>query len=120
MTFDWIAIAARIQGLLGTPRDTDLPELADRLKVPLDSLRMSVRGNPPLPTIDVIAALVRSYGLDPSWVLTGDYDPATHRTALESSTQEIEITVNRIVAKTTDGPRSSPRPGPHPQRHLAR
>jgi hypothetical protein len=68
---------------------------------------MSIQGNPPLPTIDVIAALVRTYGLDPSWVLTGEYDPATHRTALESNTHEIEIALNRLVTKATHGPEPS-------------
>jgi hypothetical protein len=32
--------------------------------------------------IDVIAALVHEAGIDPKWLLTGQYDPAMHRKAL--------------------------------------
>jgi len=32
--------------------------------------------------LDVIAALVHEAGIDPEWLLTGQYDPAMHRKAL--------------------------------------
>lgn len=97
MGFDWHAIAARIRGLIRVPNDDELPAVAARLGVSERSLRMSVDGRAPLPTLDVVAAVVRVYGLDPSWVLTGQYNPSTHRIAPESSTQEIEIAMQELV-----------------------
>ena len=32
--------------------------------------------------IEVVAALVHEVGIDPQWLLTGEYDPAVHRQAL--------------------------------------
>jgi hypothetical protein len=33
-------------------------------------------------TLDVVAALVHEYGIDPRWLLTGQYEGAMHRQAL--------------------------------------
>lgn len=103
MSFDWNGIAARIRGLVRISDDSDVPSVARRLGVSEVSLRMTVDDRRPLPTVDVIAALVRVYGLDPSWVLTGQYDPATHRTALESDTQEIATAVHMLILGTDAG-----------------
>jgi hypothetical protein len=32
--------------------------------------------------IEVVAALVREFGVDPQWLLTGRYDPSVHHRAL--------------------------------------
>ena len=36
----------------------------------------------PVFLVDVVAALVHESGIDPKWLLTGQYDPAMHRKAL--------------------------------------
>jgi hypothetical protein len=33
----------------------------------------------PLPLIDVVVGVVRQYGVDANWILTGEYNPAWHR-----------------------------------------
>jgi hypothetical protein len=104
MSYDWHAIAGRIRGLIRVPPDGDLAAVATRLGVSERSLRMSVDGGVPLPTLDVVAAVVRVYGLDPSWVLTGQYNAATHRVALESSTQEIEIAMTEMISSAPVAP----------------
>ena len=104
MSFDWNAIAARIRGLVHIRDESDIPAIAARLGVSEASLRMSVEKGRPLPTLDVIAAIVRIYGLDPSWVLTGDYDSATHRDALNSDTSEVEIMLQRLLSQPDAGP----------------
>ncbi len=38
--------------------------------------------NPAL-LIDVIAEVVRRFGIDANWILTGEYNPATHRALAE-------------------------------------
>ncbi|MEX2153305.1 MAG: hypothetical protein WD825_08190 [Gemmatimonadaceae bacterium] len=103
MSFDWGAVASRIRGLIRLDKDSDLGAIAARLGVSEHSLKMSVDARAPLPTIDVIAALVRVYGLDPSWVLTGQYDHATHRVALESDTKEIAAEMRHLIDDVSRG-----------------
>lgn len=94
------AIAARIRGLLGG-QDASLSDAAKRLKVDEVSLRMSVDTLAPYPTVDVIAAVVREYGVDPTWLLTGDYDAATHRTIADKQTGELPVAINTLIDRIT-------------------
>ena len=98
MKYDWQQVAARLRGLVQIHDELDIPAVAERLGVSEASLRMSVSGRRSMPTVDVVAAVVRVYGLDPSWVLTGEYNPDTHREALESDTDEIETTLNEMIS----------------------
>jgi len=78
-------IAARIRGLINGQEKGDIAEIAARLGVPELSLRMSVDELSPHPTIEVLAAIVRTYGIDPSWLLNGEYSSASH---IEAATVE--------------------------------
>lgn len=104
MALDWNGIAGRIRGLIHVRSPADIPAIASRLGVEEQSLRATVAGRAPLPTPAVISALVRVYGLDPSWVLTGEYDPATHRAALESERAALDALVRRMIAEQASGP----------------
>ena len=104
MSLDWHAIAERIRGLIRIEPTSDVHAIAARLGVEEQSLRASVDGRAPLPTPAVISALVRVYGLDPSWVLTGEYDPGTHRVALESDRVDLNAFVRRMIADRAKGP----------------
>jgi hypothetical protein len=109
VSFDWVEIASRLKGLIRVQNKSELAAVAKRLGVDERSLRISVEGG--RPTLSVMAALIRAYGLDPSWVLTGDYDPSTHRIALDSNTQEIEGVVRRMIIGSETPPRGSPEVG---------
>jgi hypothetical protein len=75
---DLDAIAGRIRGLL-TGRDAvDLSATARRLRVVSDALEHSVDRLRPRPSLSVMTALVRDYGVDPTWLAYGEYDPRTH------------------------------------------
>jgi hypothetical protein len=80
---DRTGIAARLRGLLGGPDNPDLGDVADRLGVEELSLRTSIDELSPHPTVEVLAAVIRVYGIDPSWLLTGKYDANTHRSVME-------------------------------------
>lgn len=84
--FDRTGIAERLRGLIAGQDNGDLAKTAARLGVEELSLRMSVDDLSPHPTVEVLAAVVREYGVDPHWLLTGDYDPSRHRSALENDT----------------------------------
>lgn len=77
--------------------------IAFRLRVDMTSLHMSTDEDAPYPTIDVLAAVIREYGVDPGWLLTGYYDSATHRTALSTSTDEMPAIVSTLLGRMASG-----------------
>lgn len=83
-SLDSQAIAARIRGLLGGHEAGDLPSIAQRLGVREFVLRMCIDDLSPVPTLEVLAAIVNVYGVDPSWLLYGEYDSSTHRRAVSA------------------------------------
>ena len=54
-----------------------------RLGVSVAALRLSTDVDDPHPAIEVLDALVREEGVDPTWLLTGEYDYAAHQRAIE-------------------------------------
>lgn len=89
--FDRAAIAARLRGLIAGQDDGDLGKTAARLAVEEVSLRISVDELSPHPTVEVLAAVIREYGVDPGWLLTGDYATSTHRAAIENGGVESSL-----------------------------
>ena len=78
-----MAIAMRLREIVQGTDPQQLAAVAERLRVQEISLRMSIDPDSPHPTIEVLAAIIREYAVDPSWLLTGEYDPDTHRQAIE-------------------------------------
>jgi hypothetical protein len=97
-TFDNAQIAARIRNLLRG--EGEYGAIAARLGIHETALRMSVDELSPYPTMDVIAAVVRAYAVDPSWLLTGDYDSGSHRSAIQASTAELPAIVKNLVEQS--------------------
>jgi len=108
MTIDWTKVSDRIRGLIGVHEERDLSRVAERLDVDETSLRRIVSRDPRKPEFGAIAAIVRVFGLDPTWVLTGRYDPSTHRVALNCDTGEIAVALNRIAAADARGGEARP------------
>jgi hypothetical protein len=81
--FDRVAIAGRLRELVGGPNRKDLGDIAERLGLEELSLRMSIDEDSPHPTVEVLAAVIKQYGIDPTWLLTGVYDASTHRSSME-------------------------------------
>jgi hypothetical protein len=99
-------IAERIRGLIAGQDTGDLGATAKRLGVDEVSLRMSVDELAPYPTLDVLAALVAFYGVDPSYLVHGTYDEHTHRRALETPQSAVEAV--RDLANETTSVRTDP------------
>lgn len=87
-------IAERLRKLLPTQ---DLSATAERLGVEELSLRMSIDELSPFPTIDVLAAVIMCYGVDASYLLTGEYDPATHRKLGDADKSVIAETLEQFT-----------------------
>jgi hypothetical protein len=95
--FDAPAIAARIRALAGGRGHGDPATLALRLFVSEHSLRSSIDELLPRPTLDVMSGIVREFGVDPTWLVTGRYDPATHHAALQDGDDELRRAIGRLI-----------------------
>jgi len=78
-------------------------DIASRLHVDEAELRMTVDSESPRPTMDVLLAVIREYGVDASWLLTGEYDLATHRRIAEAD-RSVAIEVVKDVARRSESP----------------
>lgn len=92
------AVASRIRGLLSG--QGDVGELAARLGVDEMALRISIDELSPYPAIGVIAAIIREYGVDPSWLLTGNYSASAHREALATSAEDLAVKVAEVARRS--------------------
>jgi hypothetical protein len=77
----------------------DLAPMAARLLVSEVALRISVDRIAPHPTLDVMAAVIQAYGIDPMWLMTGDYDPQMHRRHADSGTAQIQESLASMLVK---------------------
>lgn len=93
-------IAERLRGLLSGQFNGDLEQTAAHLGIEELSLRMSIDELSPHPTVEVLAAVIRVYGIDPSWLLTGTYDAATHRSAMEGEHDQADA-LRRMISRPT-------------------
>ena len=73
--------------------------MALRLGVDEQALHKSIDDILPDPTLDVLVAIVREQGVDPTWLLTGEYVPATHQRALESDREGIATLLKELLRR---------------------
>lgn len=72
-------------------------DLAAQLGVITSELRASVDELAPFPTVDVLAGVVNYYGVDPHYLLTGEYNPETHSIALEGGREATRAVIGRLI-----------------------
>jgi hypothetical protein len=97
MSVNWDAVAERLRTVVSASSDADIARTAERIGLREEMLRESLNGRSRLSAIKVIAALTRYSGVDPGWILTGEFDSATHRRALEGSADDVEALVKAII-----------------------
>ena len=78
------AIAERMRGIIGA-ENRDLRATAARLRVAEESLRASIDRDAPRLRLDILLAIIREYAVDPTWLLSGEYDLEIHRRMLEDT-----------------------------------
>lgn len=82
----------RIRALLyAAIRKSGVRAVAADLDVGPDSLVASIDLQAPHPSVEVLLAIIRRHGVDPTWLLTGEYDLATHREVLENPSSAIAM-----------------------------
>ena len=88
-------VAARLRAVLEPAlRSSGLTAVAARLGVSPNALRLAVDFGDPRLSSAVAVAAVRQYGLDPTWLVTGEYDNASHRESLEEPAR-----IDRLLAR---------------------
>jgi hypothetical protein len=100
---DRFSVAARVRTLVDHDEDSDAGAIARRLRVDELEFRMTIDRESPRPTMDVLLAIIREYAVDPTWLLTGDYDSSTHRRAVDGDRAGL-IEVVKDVARRHDTP----------------
>lgn len=107
--FDPHVIAARLRGLMSNDL-LNVEKAARNLGVSEVALRMSVDELSPHPALEVIVAVVRWYGVDPTWIITGEYDVDTHRALLdgESESDDLPSDIALLIAQHIPPPLSGP------------
>jgi hypothetical protein len=95
------AIAARIRALISC-EDPGPAEASLRLGVTEDALRAAIDYIDPNPSVEVLAAVVVLYGVDPTWLLSGGYDAGTHRSAMQSQSILDHDKLTRFIARHLD------------------
>jgi hypothetical protein len=103
-------IAERIRMLIDGQNGGDIAAAALRCNIAEWELR-SACGDAPHPTVDVLAAVVVGYGVDPSWLLSGGYHGGSHGRALDDP-RGARATVMRLFRERDDGGLARPRRGP--------
>ena len=100
MAADWEAIAQRIKGLVSMSDRAKLASAAARLDVDLEDLEGAIKAESPTAILRVVAAMVRVYGLDPSWLITGRYDAVTHRMGTRRDPAAVEELLRQLVGNS--------------------
>lgn len=97
--FSPTAVAERLRGILGGQDRGMIEASARRLGVSEVALRISIDETEPHPAIEVLVAVVRAYGVDPSWLVSGVYDATTHRAAMEDEAAVTKEELARMITK---------------------
>ena len=64
------------------------------LRVPPQDLKTAIDPVLPFQSIAVLEAVVREYGVDPTWLITGDYDVRTHVQSVDDGPGIVKAIVN--------------------------
>lgn len=83
-------LASRVAGLLQAQFKGDLVAAARQLDVDPDALRDIVESQTDTPDLNVLAKLVKRFGVDVCWLMTGEYDWRSHMRLLEDEDDSIE------------------------------
>ena len=97
---DWAQVAHRIHGLVGAGVSGNALDDTMRVRIEERVLHQRLRKESLDSVIRLLTSIVRIYGLDPTWVVTGNFDPTTHRIALEGTQQETRSIVERLVVES--------------------
>src|ERR1051325_4661816 len=92
--------AQRIRALIA--REPQPASAAELLRVPKSELKAAIDPVAPFQSMNVLEAVVREYGVDPTWLITGDYDVRTHVLSVDEGAHIVRGIVNAQLLARTD------------------
>lgn len=101
---DRASVAGRLRALIANSEGLEPGAVARRLGISEVALRMSIDEESPRPTSEVLVAAVRYYGVDPNWLLTGEYDLSVHRKAIDGDRETTAAVVSDVVQRRNTPP----------------
>ena len=93
-------IAERIRSLIA--HEAHPASAAAMLRVPGSELKAAIDPVAPFQSMNVLEAVVREYGVDPTWLITGDYDVRTHVLSVDEGAHIVRGIVNAQLLARTD------------------
>ena len=94
-------LAHRVQGLLQARFRGDLVAAARALGIDADDLRQIVEDETDYPRLDVLSALVRYFGVDACWLVTGEYEWRAHLRVLEEEDENPNGDPRQLLLRLT-------------------
>jgi hypothetical protein len=101
---DRAGVARRLRELFANSEGLEPGAVARRLGISEIALRMSIDEESPRPTAEVLVAAVRYHGVDPNWLLTGEYDLSVHRKAIDGDRETTAAVVSDVVQRRNTPP----------------
>lgn len=89
---DRAGVGSRINEILKNGQ-ISIADAAERLRFETADVEDALRGHP---TLSMLIGVVRHFGIDPTWLLTGVYNAASHRAALEDPFDAVYAVLRRL------------------------
>ena len=97
---DRAGVGSRIDEILNGAR-LSIDEAAAKLRFDAEDIQAGLRG---YATLSLIISLVRHFGIDPMWLLTGSYNQALHEASLEDPFEAVYEALRRLDAPRAFSP----------------
>ena len=94
---DYSAIASRIQNLAHDLNAASHSLAGPGAALASPDLRRRLENGSPAETVERLVSVVRLCGIDPTWLICGRFDEATHRITLEGNFRETWWLVQRLL-----------------------
>ncbi len=95
---DASAIRLRVLEVLAASHFMSIAAAAGRLHVDESDLRGCLDPDHPVPSTNVLCAIVEYAGVDPMWLVTGHYDIGSHRGALGDDPPTTRLAISRLLS----------------------
>jgi hypothetical protein len=104
-------LASRVAGLLHGQFRGDIVTAACDLNVDPDELRRIVEAKTSTPDLEVLAKLVKRFGVDVCWLMTGEYDWRSHMSLLEDEEDHPRDSGKQLLLRLSERRGSASSPG---------
>jgi transcriptional regulator with XRE-family HTH domain len=97
-------LASRVAGLIQGQFKGDIVAASRELDVDPQELRRILEDKTNRPDLDLLAKLVKRFGVDLCWLITGEYDWRTHMRLLEDEDEKDERRGRQLLSRLAAEP----------------